>query len=45
MTSLVLGADWCPGCRVMKTRVIPQLAKAWTPAGPARRDGQLAGGE
>ncbi len=24
---VLLGADWCPGCRVMKGRVMPEVAK------------------
>ncbi len=24
---VLLGADWCPGCRVMKNRVLPQLSR------------------
>jgi thiol-disulfide isomerase/thioredoxin len=24
---VLVGADWCPGCRTMKTSVIPQLEK------------------
>lgn len=24
---VLIGADWCPGCRTMKTAVIPQLEK------------------
>ena len=25
---VLLGADWCPGCRVMKTNILPTIAKA-----------------
>ena len=25
---VLLGADWCPGCRVMKGKVMPEVAKS-----------------
>jgi len=24
---VLLGADWCPGCRIMKGRILPEVAK------------------